>query len=507
MKLLKLSQLAEVIAGQSPPSKTYNIDGHGLPFFQGKSDFQEKYPKTKIWCTSEKRKEAKAGDVLISVRAPVGSVNICDQPSIIGRGLSAIRPFEDVYGEYLYYFFKSNEQKIANLGTGSTFKAITQQILKKIQIPIPIKNGKPSLDDQVRIATLLKKVESLIARRTKTLKDLDELLKSIFMEMFGDPVRNEKGWDKLELKRFGKIITGNTPSRKDLANYSSEYIEWIKTDNILTDSLFVSQAREYLSKTGAEKGRILDAGALLVACIAGSLESIGRSALTNRRIAFNQQINAIQPNEKVNSLYLYELFKISKKYVQSQATKGMKKILTKGDFQKIKMIKPPVNVQNQFAVIVEKVESIKERYRQSLSELESLYGALSQKAFKGELDLGGIPLEKGTEGQHKAIDPENKKAVSNPEEEILIKPEDRDRYLRQLFDTFLSGRNGKPFFLEDFWPEAEAKLMDIMDDESSPLGIKEHDMAKGWLFELLESGRAKQDFNEDENRMEISIKV
>ena len=133
MNVKPLDSIARVIAGQSPASSTYNSTGEGLPFFQGKADFQEMYPKVRIWCTSGKRKEAEPSDILISVRAPVGAVNICDQKSIIGRGLSAIRPSKEVDTKFLYYFLKANERQIDALGTGSTFKAITQETLKKIE--------------------------------------------------------------------------------------------------------------------------------------------------------------------------------------------------------------------------------------------------------------------------------------------------------------------------------------------------------------------------------------
>lgn len=372
----QLHTVAVIIAGQSPESSTYNTIGDGLPFFQGKADFRDKYPLVRIWCNSRKRKEAEPGDILMSVRAPVGSVNVCNQKSIIGRGLSAIRPYSDVNNEYLYYFLKSNEQMIASLGTGSTFKAITQETLKKIEIPLP------PLDDQIRIAHLLSIVEGMIAQRKENLQQLDELLKSVFLEIFGNPVRNEKGWDKTELKKFGKISTGNTPPRNDASSYSSSHIEWIKTDNIPSDSVYITQATEYLSESGSKKGRIITEGALLIACIAGSVESIGRAALTNRTVSFNQQINAIQPDKDVNPFFLYVLFKMTKQYIQSHAAKGMKKILTKGDFEKIKMIKPPISLQDSFANIVEKIESVKSQYKQTLADLENLYGALSQKAFK-----------------------------------------------------------------------------------------------------------------------------
>jgi type I restriction enzyme, S subunit len=310
-----------------------------------------------------------------------------DEPIALGAdGAKALWVNSDLaITRYVYYYLRSIEIKEA--GYSRHFK-----FLKEVEIPIPFKDGTPDFDDQIRIAQLLGKVEGLIAQRKQHLLQLDDLLKSVFLEMFGDPVRNEKRWDKPALSAFGKISTGNTPPRNDSSNYDGTHVEWIKTDNITAHSMFVSTAAEFLSEVGAKRGRTVSMGALLVACIAGSVESIGRSALTNRTVAFNQQINAIQPGTNVNPLFLYGLFKLSRTYIQSHATKGMKKILTKGDFERIPMIKPPADLQNQFATLVEKVDSLKSNYQQSLTDLESLYGALSQQAFKGELDLSRVPL-------------------------------------------------------------------------------------------------------------------
>jgi type I restriction enzyme S subunit len=182
--------------------------------------------------------------------------------------------------------------------------------------------------------------------------------------MFGDPVRNDRGWDRPELKKnFGLISTGNTPPRKKPENYSPPFIEWIKTVNIDQNHMYITQASEYLSKTGLTLARTVKKGALLVACIAGSIESIGRAALADRNVAFNQQINAIQPNSDISSIFLYWLFRISKSYIQSFAPKGMKKILTKGNFEKITMIKPPKDMQDRFARIAGKTETIKSSYQ------------------------------------------------------------------------------------------------------------------------------------------------
>lgn len=358
----------------------------------GKIDFSKVIRRT-IDSKKVSKKKLISGDIIIeksggSPTQPVGRVVLFNNPDgdiyLCNNFTSVLRPNRDVvFPEYLFYVLLENHKKgktlrYQNKTTGIINLKLDSYLNSEISIP--------PLEDQVRIAHLLGKVEGLIAQRKQNLQQLDELLKSIFLDMFGDPVRNEKGWNKPKLKQFGSISTGNTPPRKDASNFSDiQYIEWIKTGNISTDSVYIAQATEYLSESGVKKGRTVSSGALLVACIAGSVESIGRAALTNRTVAFNQQINAIQPNCEVNPFFLYVLFKLSKAYVQSHATKGMKKILTKGDFEKIKMINPPFDVQNQFATIAEKVESIKARYRISLAELESFYGALSQKAFKGEL--------------------------------------------------------------------------------------------------------------------------
>ncbi len=308
-----------------------------------------------------------------------------DQPIALGAdGAKALWINPDVgIARYVYYYLRSVEIKEA--GYSRHFK-----FLKEMEIPIPFKDDAPDFNDQIRIAHLLGKVEGLIAQRKQHLQQLDDLLKSVFLEMFGDPVRNEKGWDKPNLKAFGKISTGNTPPRNNSKNYDDGFVEWIKTDNITGDNLFVTHSAEHLSEVGAKRARTLKNGALLVACIAGSITSIGRAALTDRTVSFNQQINAIQPDKDVNELYLYGLFKLCRAYVQSHASKGMKKILTKGDFEKITMIKPPVEMQNRFAVIVKKVERLKSLYLLNLTDLETLYAVVNQQAFKGDLDLSRV---------------------------------------------------------------------------------------------------------------------
>ena len=398
MRTAQIRQLFRIIGGKPAPKGDNAFSDEGTPFIKmkdlGRAHFSNNLVDIEQRVSDDVAKKEglnlirrgsvllpRSGSVALNHRAVLG----IDAYMVSHICALEVIDQKEVSNLYAYYYLRSIKMdRISKKTTG--LDAITFEDLGKLTIPL-----RP-LDDQIRIAHLLGKVEGLIAQRKQHLQQLDDLLKSVFLEMFGDPVRNEKGWDKPELKAFGKISTGNTPPRNEPANYDGDFIEWIKTDNITGDAVFVTSATENLSEVGARKARTVTNGALLVACIAGSVESIGRAALTDRTVSFNQQINAIQPGKDVTPLYLYGLFKLSRAYIQSHATKGMKKILTKGDFEKITMIKPPFEIQNQFAVIAEKVEGIKSLYQQSLTDLEALYGALSQQAFKGELDLSRVPL-------------------------------------------------------------------------------------------------------------------
>lgn len=417
---------------------------------------------------------------------------------------------KEIHADYLLRYLKGdwgNAQVRANT-EGAVRDSLKFKGLESIKLPLP------SLDDQIRIAHLLGKVEGLIAQRKQHLQQLDDLLKSVFLEMFGDPVRNEKGWDNPELKAFGKISTGNTPPRNNPENYDDDFIEWIKTDNIGGNAIFVTPSTEHLSEVGARRARTVTNGALLVACIAGSVESIGRAALTDRTVSFNQQINAIQPDKDVNSLYLYGLFKLCRAYVQSHATKGMKKILTKGDFEKITMIKPPFELQSRFAVIVEKVEGIKSRYQQSLTDVETLYRALSQQAFKGELDLSRAPMPGIQPEEVKAVaaeplhtSAEQSPAINLPDTDHLLdaleNADAREVLMSHWLEAYRVQLSNTAFSVQHFMTAAQIRFAELHPDNDFALGANDYEHVKTWVFEALAAGKLAQAFDDAGNRIEL----
>lgn len=170
-----LKDLVDIQMGQSPESKFYNYDKIGLPFYQGKADFGRINPTPKMWC-SKSKKEAKPNDILISVRAPVGDLNINNEQSCIGRGLAAITCKSDVDMMYLYYHLKYLKPQLRHISTGSTFESINRSQLENLIIKYK------SYNEQIKISNTLQVVQRQIDVKESLLRLYDLLIKSRFDE-------------------------------------------------------------------------------------------------------------------------------------------------------------------------------------------------------------------------------------------------------------------------------------------------------------------------------------
>ena len=241
----------------------------------------------------------------------------------------------------------------------------------------------PPLPEQRRIAEILDKADTLRAKRCAALAQLDTLTQSIFLDMFGDPATNPRGWPQKAIGEIGSVITGNTPPRANPGHYGSA-IEWIKSDNINTPHYYLTRAGEGLSESGKSVARTVPAGSILVTCIAGSPDCIGNAAMTDREVAFNQQINALVPHNG-DSHFLYNQFLVGKRLVQQASTAGMKGIVSKGRFERIKLVIPPIKLQCDFTQRVLTVERLAAMHRASLAQLDALFASLQHRAFRGEL--------------------------------------------------------------------------------------------------------------------------
>jgi type I restriction enzyme S subunit len=381
-----LKELGEIVSGSTPSTHVEEYWGGDIPwitpadltnhsgiFFRGKlrKITQAGYDS----CSTRLLPE---GSILFSSRAPIGHCAVTTFPLCTNQGFKSIVPNERLDSVYGFFALKFFTPQIVARGRGATFSEVNKEIIENFRIPLP------PLPEQQRIAAILSRADRL-RRLRRTARELsDTYLQSVFLEMFGDPVTNPMGWERAKASDLGKVQTGNTPSRNAPENYGS-HIEWIKSDNITLDEMFVTRSLEMLSKEGLQKGRFVEAGSILVTCIAGSPTSIGNVALADRKVAFNQQINAVTPYEDVDSLFLYGLFRVAKPLVQRSTTLGMKRIITKSKFEKLFLIKPPLPLQQQFAHIVRKFDRLRAQQREAERQAEHLFQALLQRAFRGEV--------------------------------------------------------------------------------------------------------------------------
>ena len=227
--------------------------------------------------------------------------------------------------KYLYWFMNRYIVQLRNQSIGGVIKYIKLGDLTNISLSLP------TIDDQRRIVRIFESIDRLISKKVFILKSLDDLIKSRFVELFGDPniVESNKC---VKFSSIAKIITGNTPSRKS-PEYYGDYIEWIKSDNIVSTDLYISQAKEFLSEQGAVRGRVAPKGSLLMTCIAGSIRSIGNVGFCDRPVAFNQQINAIILENDINPLYVYWLLKLFKPSIIANVEMSLKGIISKSQLE------------------------------------------------------------------------------------------------------------------------------------------------------------------------------
>ncbi|WP_025616345.1 restriction endonuclease subunit S [Cellulophaga baltica] len=371
MELVELDSVCEIIAGQSPPSSSYNQDKVGVPFFQGKADFGRINPTVRYWCT-EPKKMSVINDILFSVRAPVGSTNVNNIEASIGRGLAAIRCNKEIDLQFLLHYLRANEERIANMGTGSTFKAITIKTLKSIKIPLP------PLPTQKRIASILDEADTLRQLNKQLITKYDALTQSLFLEMFV----KEKKFEQVELIELVNKITDGT---HHTPTYTDSGIPFLR----VTDITKSNDSKKFISKEEHE--------VLIKRCNPEKEDilytkngTIGVAKIVDWDYEFSVFVSLclIKPkHEKINNKFL-ETF-LNTPYALNQAKKHSKTGTITNlhliEIKKMKIPLPPITLQNQFAERVALIEQQKAQAQQSLQKSEDLFNSLLQKAFKGEL--------------------------------------------------------------------------------------------------------------------------
>ena len=375
MKVL-LKDACSIIMGQSPDSKSYNNQGDGLPFYQGNADFGDVHPITRVWCASPIR-IAKEGDILISVRAPIGAMNIATTRCCIGRGLAALRPNEaDFDNQFLFYVLQSMVDRLIEQGTGSTFKAIGKSILENTELPYY------SLAEQAKIVSELNKLGKAIVIKKTQLALLDEVVKSRFVEMFGESGKEESTY------RLGSLCSVGSSKRVYQEELLHDGIPFLRISdlNCLIDNTSFEQESfiSYQKYNQLAKEKMVPSkGDLLIT----SRGTLGRCYVIcpddnfyfqDGMISWLHDFASNVRAEYIAFLFQNGLFDDQIANMQLGATVS---------YLSIKMLKslmvkvPSLVMQDEFLDFLHQVDKSKLVIKKSLSALEELKGSLMQKYF------------------------------------------------------------------------------------------------------------------------------
>ena len=373
--MAKLGEICMINMGQSPDSSTYNEEEKGLPFFQGNADFGKIHPKARIWC-SHPTKIAHKNDILISVRAPIGALNIANCECCIGRGLAALTVNENIcMQKYLWNALSSKIDELNAKGTGSTFKAINKKMLAETDIPLP------SLNEQRHIAAVLDKVSDLIAKRKQQLDKLDELVKARFVEMFGDPLSNSKGWQCTKITDVCRAIFGGGTPSKSHPEYFTGTIPWVSPKDM--KSFVINDSIDHITEEAIAHSttNLVPAHSVLMVIRSGILKHTLPVAINSIPVTINQDMKAFVPNNVIAPAFLLHFFKA----IESDVLAGVRGVTADNidfkAFQKRMIIVPPMEVQKQFTAFVSQTDKSKLSIQKSLEKLEMLKKALMQTYF------------------------------------------------------------------------------------------------------------------------------
>ena len=437
---------------------------------------------------------------------------------IVSTGFAVLRPGEDCNPAYLITYLSTDyfERHKEKYCSGAIQPAITNGGISKLQIPLP------PVNDQIRIAHLLGKVEGLIAQRKQHLQQLDDLLKSVFLEMFGDPILNPHGFPARRIAEFyvnPKEGTkcgpfGSALKKEELVD--SGVPVW-NMDNIAADGQMVQPFRMWITPEKYDElvAYSVQDGDIIISR-AGTVGKMCVARMNAQPAIISTNLIRLRLGADLRPLHFVSLMLYCKGRVGRLKTgaDGAFTHMNTGVLDSLEFPYPPVELQDRFGEIATKVEGVKSRYQQILTDLEALYGALSQQAFKGELDLSRVPLPgmKPEEEQTVAAEPlqipaEQGLAIHLPDTDKLLDAlenfEARQILMSHWLEAYRNQLGSTPFLVQHFMSAAQTRLAELHPDNDFELGASDYEHIKAWVFEALAAGTLAQAFDDDGNRIEL----
>ena len=378
----RLDSVAEITMGQAPAGESYNVDGNGMPLIAGAGDFGEVHPAPKKYTTAP-GKICLAGDIILGIRATIGKKVLAGRQYCLGRGVAGLRARPSLDGRYLWHWLTHAAPSLATKAKGATFKQVNRQDIGALHIPVP------PVSEQKGIAKILDKVDALRAKRRAALAQLDILTQSIFLDMFGDPATNPKGWPEVALgAHTSKIGSGATPLGGEAA-YKKDGIALIRSMNV-RDGRFSQDGLAFIDDQQAARldGVVVEPDDVLLNITGASVARVCRAPRDVLPARVNQHVAIIRPTSGFDLRFLEQclLFPSMKRRLLRIAGAGAtREAITKDAIERLTVIQPPRNEQDRLADIHVARQGLEVAQGRHLMAADALFSSLQHRAFRGEL--------------------------------------------------------------------------------------------------------------------------
>lgn len=372
-EFIKLGQLVKIYKGKKEIEVNYKGEDvlRYIQIVDLRSDNNLKYTvghKKNVQCT--------VNDVLIAWDgANAGTIGY-GLRGAIGSTIAKLTPTGDIYIPFLGKFLQSKFRYLRSTCTGATIPHISRVVLLDLEIPLP------PLEEQKKIASILDEADKLRQKDRALIAKYEELIQSLFLDMFGDPITNPMGWGKVKFSEVGKLDRGKSKHRpRNAPELLGGIYPLIQTGDVSQCKGYIKQYHATYSDIGLAQSRLWPKGTLCVTIAA----NIAKTGILMFDACFPDSIVGFIPNNKTNNEYIQFWLSFLQKTLEDSAPESAQKNINLAILRILEVPLPPLSLQQEFAKRVESIEKQKEIAEENLKKSEDLFNALLQKAFKGEL--------------------------------------------------------------------------------------------------------------------------
>lgn len=377
----------------------------------------------------------------------------------------AVPKTTEINPKYVYYYLLGNIHLLERGFKGAGLKNISSKYIENLDIPIF------SIETQNKIVSVLDKASALISRREQTLQLLDELLRAKFLEMFGDPISNNRKWQTENLGSIAKLERGrfSPRPRNDPSYFGGEY-PFVQTGDVNSSKYRLGNYTQTLNEKGIKVSKKFNVGDILIAIVGAT---IGATTILEIDTYAPDSIIGIKSIEKTNNVFLEMLLRFYRQFLLDTAPEAARANINLSILDRLSIIIPPIELQEKYVDIDKKIEVGKSKLYDSIHQIEELYQSLVQKAFNGELNFN-IDFE--LDALIREIDLQKK-------ENNLSKIGGDIAYLQRLVDKL----NAQEFKEKDLYDKAKHAAFQLM-------AVKE------------EEKKLTQEYNEKTESIELTLK-